>query len=53
MKLISVELQKALLEYLSTRPYREVAQAIQALAQLPDAPSADVLETAFAQANRE
>jgi hypothetical protein len=42
MKLISDELIAALLRYLAQRPYQEVAQAIQALSQLQEAPSAPV-----------
>ncbi len=38
MKLLPDEILQALLAYLSQRPYREVAQAMQALAQLQDAP---------------
>ncbi len=38
MKLISDELIQALLTYLAQKPYREVAQAIQALSQLQAAP---------------
>ncbi len=40
MKLLPDELLQALLAYLSQKPYREVAQAMQALAQLQDAPPA-------------
>lgn len=37
MKLIKEELVKALLDYLMTRPYGEVARAVQELLKLEDA----------------
>ena len=38
MKLISNDLVKALIEYLMTRPYGEVANAVAELSRLQDAP---------------
>ena len=44
MLLLTEQLRDALMQYLATKPYAEVAQAIAALNQLPQAPTEESAE---------